>query len=121
MKHINQVLAMEYAKQDEYYSELKKSVGELLSLGLKVVPALNIAVDRDDYSGLNEYRDLRDSGELAGVEMEQFGLESDCIQGEWSEDGMTMNGFSQPLLEKMESMKSWEDTISLMLMNCMNR
>jgi hypothetical protein len=60
MKHINQVLAMEYAKQDEYYSELKKSVGELLSLGLKVVPALNIAVDRDDYSGLNEFRDLRD-------------------------------------------------------------
>jgi hypothetical protein len=76
-----------------YFSELRTAVDNLFDLDLQVVPAINCSVDRDEYTGLNEFNDWRDSGCDNTEDPDQFGLEGEEILGAWSKDESTFHGF----------------------------
>ena len=69
-----------------YFSELRTTVDDLCDMELQVVPAISCSVDRDEYTGLNEFKDWRDSGCDNTEDPGQFGLEGEEILGAWSKD-----------------------------------
>ena len=85
--------AMDAPISSNYFSELRKTVDDLFDMELQVVPAISCAVDRDEYTGLNDFKDWRDSGCDNTEDPGQFGLEGEEILGVWSEDGSTFQGF----------------------------
>lgn len=76
----------------DYYSELRRSANELLEMSLQVVPVINCFVDRDVYTGLEQYNEWRDGGFDDSHDPEQFGLEGDEVCGAWAKDGLTFDG-----------------------------
>jgi hypothetical protein len=76
-----------------YFSELRTAVDNLFDMELQVVPAISCSVDRDEYTGLNEFKDWRDSGCDNTEDPGQFGLEGEEILGTWSKDGSIFHGF----------------------------
>lgn len=84
---------MDASISSHHFSELRKTVDDLFAMRLQVVPAISCSVDRDEYTGLNEFNDWRDSGCDNTVDPDQFGLEGTEILGRWSEDGSVFNGF----------------------------
>jgi len=76
-----------------YFSELRAAVDDLFEMELQVLPAISCSLDRDEYSGLNEFNDWRDSGCDDTEDPGRFGLEGEDILGTWSKDGSTFHGF----------------------------
>ena len=82
----------------QYYSELRRAVADLFALDLQVIPAINSSVDRDEYTGLEDLEDWLATGCDPSTDPEQFGLRGDEICGDWSEDGLTFEGFFPVIL-----------------------
>ena len=76
-----------------HYSELRRSADELFELDLLVVPAISCSVDRDEYTGLEEFNEWRDGGCDSIEDPGSFGLEGDEICGAWSSDQSCFKGF----------------------------
>jgi hypothetical protein len=91
--HVDLTAVMTESMPSDYYGELRRSVDEFYDLGVNVIPAKNCIVERDEYTGLNEFNDWRDSGCDPTENPEQFGLEGTEICGHWTEDGSTYKGF----------------------------
>jgi hypothetical protein len=85
--------AMDEPISSNYFSELRTTVDDLFDMELQVVPAISCSVDRDEYTGLNEFNDWRDSGCDNTEDPGQFGLEGEEILGTWSKDGSIFHGF----------------------------
>lgn len=85
--------AMDEPISTNYFSELRTTVDDLFDMELQVVPAISCSVDRDEYTGLNDFQDWRDSGCDNTEDPDQFGLEGEEILGTWSKDGSTFHGF----------------------------
>lgn len=84
---------MDASISSSYFSELRTAVDNLFDMELQVVPAISCSVDRDEYTGLNELNDWRDSGCDNAEDPDQFGLEGAEILGIWSENGSAFDGF----------------------------
>lgn len=85
--------AMDASISNNHFSELRKAANDLFDLGLQVVPAISCSVERDEYTGLDEFNHWRDSGCDNTEDPDQFGLEGEEIIGAWSQDGSTFDGF----------------------------
>jgi hypothetical protein len=85
--------AMDAPISSNYFSELRKTVDDLFGMDLQVVPAISCSVERDEYTGLNDFQDWRDSGCDNTEDPDQFGLEGEEILGTWSKDGSIFHGF----------------------------
>jgi len=85
--------AMEDLIPSQYYTELRQAVADLFELGLQVIPAINCSVDRDEYTGLEDFEEWLATGCDPSMDPEQFGLTGDEICGDWGEDGFTFDGF----------------------------
>jgi len=92
-QHVNLIAVVEESMTSDYYGELRRSVDEFYDLGVKVIPAKNCIVERDEYTGFNAFNDWRDSGFDETDDPEQFGLEGWEISGCWSEDDSIFKGF----------------------------
>jgi hypothetical protein len=86
-------VAMAEQISNSYYSEMRSSVDELFELDLQVVPAISCSVDRDEYTGLDEFNEWRDGGCDNTEDPGGFGLEGDEISGTWSSDHSSFHGF----------------------------
>ena len=66
-----------------YFGRLRSSRDELHALGVQVVPSINAVIPRDEFTGINEFKEWRRSGCSDINDPEQFGLDGTQICGRW--------------------------------------